>query len=70
MLRVGRERDLRDEPLALLANVLSGRQAAGIVDGRVGPCDGRLYVAQSGRGGRRWRDTGTHFYYVPITILR
>lgn len=57
-------RDLRDEALALLANVLSGGQAAGIVDGRVGPRDRRLHVAQAGRGGRRRRGTGTHFYYA------
>lgn len=49
--------DLRDESFALLANVLSGGQATGVVERRVGARDGRLHVAQAAhrraRPGRR-----------------
>lgn len=51
--------DLRDESLAVLANVLSGGQAAGVVDGHIGSRHGRRYVPKTGI--RRSRG---HFYSI------
>lgn len=63
----GRSSDLRNESLALLANVLSGRQAAG-VERRVGARDGRGHVAQPAHRCRRAR-RGRFRRHYPISQL-
>lgn len=62
-----RSSDLRNESLALLANVLSGRQAAG-VERRVGARDGRGHVAQPANRRRRAR-RGRFRRHYPISTL-
>lgn len=68
------ERDLRDESLALLTNILSDGQAASVVEGRVRSRDRRLHAAEpaNGRGRRRHVPVPArlvrHYMALPIDL--